>query len=78
MLKNKLMISLQLLLELIKMGKNFIHRNIIIKNNTIKFKTNQRNFESLIQYLINNTNHLKIIQLYFPFQNILTLKLLDI
>ena len=46
-----------------------MHRNIIIKNNTIKFKTNQRNFESLIQYLINNTNHLKIIQLYFPFQN---------
>ena len=75
MLKNKLIISLQLLLELIK---NFMHRNIIIKNNTIKFKTNQRNFESLIQYLINNTNHLKIIQLYFPFQNILTLKLLDI
>ena len=39
MLKNKLIISLQLLLELIK---NFMHRNIIIKNNTIKFKTNQR------------------------------------
>ena len=49
MLKNKLIISLQLLLELIKNGKKFYaeviywkYRNIIIKNKTIKFKTNQK------------------------------------